>query len=98
MQERGSGEMSVDVDRIRRGKSTELVPIKLKCVYEVVSTRLAKGEGIGGAEQVQIWTSVDYNPPPSKSPTELFIAFLLRSLEQHQVTCCDSLSSILPKI
>jgi hypothetical protein len=69
---------SIDVDRIRIGKSIELVPIKLKCVYEVVSIRLAKGEGIGEQNKCGtrlVWT---INPPPSKSPTELFIAFSLR--------------------
>jgi hypothetical protein len=54
VQQRGSGEISVDADRIQRGKSIELVSIKLKCVYE--------GEGIGGTKQVRNLTSVHYKP------------------------------------
>ena len=77
MQYRGLGEISFDVDRSRRGKSIEMVPIKLKCVYEVVSIRLAKGEGIG--EQNKCGTKLVWTiSPPSKSPTKLLIGFSLR--------------------
>jgi hypothetical protein len=66
---------SVDVDRIRIGKSIELVQIKLKCVYEVVSIRLAKGEGIGEQNKCGtrlVWT---INPPPRNLPPKFSLLF-----------------------
>jgi len=83
MQYRGLGEISFDVDRSRRGKSIEMVPIKLKCVYEIVSIRLVKlevvkGEGIGEQNKCGtklVWT---INPPPRNLLQNFSLLFLLR--------------------